>query len=47
MSSDNFDIRPVLRKLVSRSTLSEEEVYQTVNSILEGKLSEAAIADIS
>jgi anthranilate phosphoribosyltransferase len=44
MSSDNFDIRPVLRKLVSRSTLSEEEVYQTVNSILEGKLSEAAIA---
>ena len=44
MSSDNFDIRPVLRKLVSRSTLSEEEVYQTVDSILEGKLSEAAIA---
>ena len=44
MSSDNFDIRPVLRKLVSRSTLSEQEVYQTVNSILEGKLSEAAIA---
>jgi anthranilate phosphoribosyltransferase len=44
MSSDNFDIRPVLRKLVSRLTLSEQEVYQTVNSILEGKLSEAAIA---
>jgi anthranilate phosphoribosyltransferase len=44
MSSDNFDIRPVLRKLVSRLSLSEQEVYQTVNSILEGKLSEAAIA---
>jgi anthranilate phosphoribosyltransferase len=44
MSSNNFDIRPVLRKLVSRSSLSEQEVSQTVNSILEGKLSEAAIA---
>ena len=43
-TSDYFDIRPVLRKLVSRSALSEEEVHQTVNSILEGKLSEAAIA---
>ena len=44
MTSDNFDIRPVLRKLVSRASLSQEEVYQTVGSILEGKLSEAAIA---
>ena len=44
MSTDHFDIRPVLRKLVSRSALSEEDVHQTVNSILEGKLSEAAIA---
>ncbi|HEX6029526.1 MAG TPA: anthranilate phosphoribosyltransferase [Nitrososphaeraceae archaeon] len=44
MSTDNFDIRPILLKLVSRSVLSEEEVHQTVNSILEGKLSEAAIA---
>jgi anthranilate phosphoribosyltransferase len=44
MSTDNFDIRPILLKLVSRSALSEEEVHQTVNSILEGKLSEAAIA---
>src|ERR671912_935900 len=43
-TSDYFDIRPVLRKLVSRSALSEEEVHQTINSILEGKLSEAAIA---
>ncbi|HEX5977563.1 MAG TPA: anthranilate phosphoribosyltransferase, partial [Nitrososphaeraceae archaeon] len=44
MSTDNFDIRPILLKLVSRLALSEEEVHQTVNSILEGKLSEAAIA---
>ena len=44
MSSNLFDIRPVLRKLVSRSVLSEEEVYQTLNSILEGKLSDAAVA---
>ena len=44
MSTDNFDIRPILLKLVSRSALSEEEVHQTINSILEGKLSEAAIA---
>jgi anthranilate phosphoribosyltransferase len=44
MSRDNFDIRPVLRTLVSRSTLSAEEIYQTVNSILEGKVSEAAVA---
>jgi anthranilate phosphoribosyltransferase len=44
MSTNNFDIRPILLKLVSRSALSEEEAHQTVNSILEGKLSEAAIA---
>jgi anthranilate phosphoribosyltransferase len=44
MSTDYFDIRPILLKLVSRSALSEEEVHRTVNSILEGKLSEAAIA---
>src|SRR5918994_4567665 len=44
MSTDNFDIRPILLKLLSRSALSEEEVHQTINSILEGKLSEAAIA---
>ncbi len=44
MTSDSFDIRPILKKLVSMSSLSEEEVNQTVDSILEGKLSEASIA---
>jgi anthranilate phosphoribosyltransferase len=44
MSTNNFDIRPILRKLVSRSMLSEEEIHQTVNFMLKGKLSEAATA---
>ena len=44
MNSEDFDIRPIIRKLVSRSVLSEEEICQTLNAILEGNISEAAIA---
>ncbi|MFL6315962.1 MAG: anthranilate phosphoribosyltransferase [Nitrososphaeraceae archaeon] len=45
MSSVNFaDLGPVIRKLISRTNLSENEIRQSVHLILEGKASDAAIA---
>jgi anthranilate phosphoribosyltransferase len=45
MSSGNFaDLGPVIRKLISRTNLSENEIHQSVHLILEGKVSDAAIA---
>ena len=45
MSDLNFaGLGPVIRKLVSRTNLSEDEVCQSVNLILEGKASDASIA---
>jgi anthranilate phosphoribosyltransferase len=45
VSSGNFaDLRPVIRKLISRTNLSENEIRQSVHLILEGKASDAAIA---
>ena len=45
MSNGNFaDLRPVIRKLISRTNLSENEICQSVHLILEGKASDAAIA---
>src|ERR687887_604253 len=45
VSSVNFaDLRPVIRKLISRTNLSENEIRQSVHLILEGKASDAAIA---
>ena len=45
MSNGNFaDLRPVIRKLISRTNLSKNEIRQSVHLILEGKASDAAIA---
>ncbi|MBV9666645.1 MAG: anthranilate phosphoribosyltransferase [Nitrososphaeraceae archaeon] len=45
MSSTNFaDLGPVIRKLVSRINLTENEIRQSVNSILRGEASDASIA---
>ena len=45
MSSVNFaDLGPVIRKLISRTNLSENEIRQSVHLILKGKASDAAIA---
>src|ERR687887_829883 len=45
VSNGNFaDLRPVIRKLISRTNLSENEIHQSVHLILEGKASDAAIA---
>jgi anthranilate phosphoribosyltransferase len=45
VSSGNFaDLGPVIRKLISRTNLSENEIRQSVHLILEGKASDAAIA---
>jgi anthranilate phosphoribosyltransferase len=45
VSSVNFaDLGPVIRKLISRTNLSENEIRQSVHLILEGKASDAAIA---
>lgn len=43
-SADITDLRSVIHKLVSRTNLSQSEIYQSVNLILEGKASEASIA---
>ena len=42
--SNAVDLRPVTRKLVARADLSEAEVSQTLDAILSGQASEAAIA---
>jgi anthranilate phosphoribosyltransferase len=42
--SNAADLRPVTRKLVARADLSEAEVSQTLDAILSGQASEAAIA---
>jgi anthranilate phosphoribosyltransferase len=45
LTSGNItDLRSVIPKLVSRTNLSESEICQSVNLILEGKASEASIA---
>src|ERR671939_1740576 len=45
MSSGNFaDLGPVIRKLISRTNLSQDEIRESVDLILEGKASDAAIA---
>jgi anthranilate phosphoribosyltransferase len=45
VSSVNFaDLGPVIRKLISRTNLSENEIRQSVHLILKGKASDAAIA---
>src|SRR5919206_2837719 len=45
MSSSNFaDLGPVIRKLISRTNLSQDEIRESVDLILEGKASDAAIA---
>ena len=45
MSSGNLaDLGPVIRKLISKTNLSENEIRQSVHLILEGKASDAAIA---
>jgi anthranilate phosphoribosyltransferase len=45
VSNGNFaDLGPVIRKLISRTNLSENEIRQSVHLILEGKASDAAIA---
>ena len=44
MTSAPADLRPVLRKLVARAELTEQEVSATLNAILAGSASETAIA---
>ena len=44
MSSQFIDIQLIIRKLASRTNLSENEIYQSIDLILEGKVSEASIA---
>jgi len=45
VSSGNFaDLGPVIRKLISRTNLSQYEIRESVDLILEGKASDAAIA---
>jgi anthranilate phosphoribosyltransferase len=45
VSSGNLaDLGPVIRKLISRTNLSENEIRQSVHLILEGKASDVAIA---
>jgi anthranilate phosphoribosyltransferase len=45
VSSGNFaDLGPVIRKLISRTNLSQDEIRESVDLILEGKASDAAIA---
>lgn len=42
--SATFDLRPVTRKLVARANLSDKEITQTLNAMLEGFVSDASIA---
>ncbi len=45
MNGEQFaDLRPIVRKLVSRINLSEDEIRGSMSLILGGKASEAAIA---
>lgn len=44
MSAELLDLRPIIRKLVSRINLSEEEICKSMSLIFEGKASEATIA---
>ena len=45
MSNGNFaDLGPVIRKLISRTNLSQDEISKSVDLILEGRASDAAIA---
>jgi anthranilate phosphoribosyltransferase len=45
MSNGNFsDLGPVIRKLISRTNLSQDEIHKSVDLILKGKASDAAIA---
>lgn len=42
--SAQSDLRPAIRKLVSRTNLSEREIFQALDAILSGTVSDAAIA---
>jgi len=44
VSTDIADLRPIIRKLVSRINLSQDEISKSMNLILGGKASDAAIA---
>lgn len=44
MSKEPADLRPVVRKLVARAELSEQEVFSTLDAMLGGEASEASIA---
>ena len=44
MSHESYELGPVIRKLVSRTSLSENEIYQSINLILNGNASDVAIA---
>src|ERR1051325_7409645 len=43
-SGNSADLGPVIRKLISRTNLSQDEIHESVDLILEGKASDAAIA---
>ena len=42
MSSTSMDLRPIIRKLTSRMNLDEAEIHQSIESILQGRTSEAS-----
>ena len=44
MSSTSMDLRPIIRKLTSRMKLDEAEIHQSIESILQGRTSEASAA---
>lgn len=44
MSSTSMDLRPIIRKLTSRMNLDEAEIHQSIESILQGRTSEASAA---
>jgi anthranilate phosphoribosyltransferase len=44
VSTDIADLRPIIRKLVSRINLSQDEIRKSMSLILGGKASDAAIA---
>jgi anthranilate phosphoribosyltransferase len=44
MISEIIDLQPIIRKLVSNNNLSKDEIKQSIDLILQGKLSDASIA---
>ena len=44
MNSETTDLRYIIQKLVSNKNLSKIEIKQSVDLILQGKLSDASIA---